>query len=93
MISRFKSTYNDIVCSPLNNLCVIKNIDDLANTVNNELMLLSDWYKANKLSLDVCKTNCIILLETKEWVIMNEYSLFPPFAEDLKKEWVISNLK
>ncbi len=45
-----------------------KNINDIANTVNNEFMLLSDWFKANKLSLHVSKTNCIIFTGNKRVV-------------------------
>ena len=33
------------------------NIVDLMNTVNTELVILSDWFKANRLSLNIQKTN------------------------------------
>ena len=36
------------------------NIYDLFNTINAELLKLSDWFRANKLSLNVKKTNYIL---------------------------------
>ena len=37
-----------------------KSLDALFATVNKELILISDWFKANKLSLNTNKTNLII---------------------------------
>jgi len=40
--------------------------DHLFQTVNNELMSASDWFKANKLSLNLNKTNYIIFRSNKK---------------------------
>ena len=37
-----------------------KSFNDLENTVNEELKNVSDWLKANKLSLNIKKTKLII---------------------------------
>ena len=37
-----------------------RNIVDIACTVNNELEKLDIWFRVNKLSLTVNKTNCIM---------------------------------
>jgi len=37
-----------------------KNIKELHATLNNELYNLTDWFRANKLSLNVSKTNCML---------------------------------
>jgi len=39
-----------------------KSIEVLEQIVNNELDLLSTWFRANKLSVDVDKTNFILFL-------------------------------
>ena len=36
------------------------NIDDVTNVVNNELKQLGLWFRVNKLSLNVNKTNCML---------------------------------
>jgi len=41
------------------------NIWDLMKSLNEELELLSSWFKSNKLSLNVKKTNYIILVERR----------------------------
>lgn len=43
-----------------------KNLNELNNIVNNELMKLTDWFKANKLSLNVNKTNYVIFTTKKK---------------------------
>ena len=43
-----------------NNFYVASNIDDVTNVVNNELKQLGLWFRANKLSLNVNKTNFIM---------------------------------
>jgi len=40
--------------------------DHLVNTVNNELAMASDWFKANKLSLNLAKTNYIVFRSNKK---------------------------
>ena len=47
-----------------------ENIFDLILNVNNELTKLSNWFKANKLSLNVKKTN-FMLFGTKQMVLNN----------------------
>ena len=42
------------------------NIDDVTNVVNNELKQLGLWFRANKLSLNVNKTNFIMLNNKKQ---------------------------
>ena len=42
-----------------------KNIVELIDTVNKELLTLTDWFRANKLSLNVSKTNYIIFQNYK----------------------------
>ena len=42
------------------------NIDDVTNVVNNELKQLGLWFRANKLSLNVNKTNFIMFNNTKQ---------------------------
>ena len=42
------------------------NIDDVTNVVNNELKQLGLWFRANKLSLNVDKTNLIIFNNKKQ---------------------------
>ena len=41
------------------------NIDDVTNVVNNELKQLGLWFRANKLSLNVNKANCIMFNNKK----------------------------
>ena len=41
-------------------LCSNRNLEKLIEDINNELNILSDWFKANKLSLNVVKTNYIL---------------------------------
>ena len=36
-------------------------LDSLTSTINNELAQLSDWFKANKVSLNSAKTNFILI--------------------------------
>ncbi len=38
-----------------------KSLDILTRTINNELAQLSDWFKANKLSLNIGKTNFVLI--------------------------------
>ncbi len=38
-----------------------KSLDILTRTINNELAQLSDWFKANKLSLSIGKTNSVLI--------------------------------
>ena len=40
-------------------LCSNRDLKHLIENINNELNILSDWFKANKLSLNVVKTNYI----------------------------------
>ena len=42
------------------------NIDDVTNVVNNELKQLDLWFRANKLSLNVNKTNFIMFNNKKQ---------------------------
>ena len=42
------------------------NIDDVTNVVNNELKQLGLWFRANKLSLNVNKTNFIMFNNKKQ---------------------------
>ena len=37
-----------------------KNLDNMTQTLNKELHLLVDWLRANKLSLNILKTNYMI---------------------------------
>ena len=43
-----------------------KNINELISIVNNELEKISDWFKANQLSLNISKTNFIIFCNSKK---------------------------
>ena len=43
----------------------ISDINNLNNAINNDLMQLDTWLKGNKLSLNVAKTNCM-LISTKQ---------------------------
>jgi hypothetical protein len=43
-----------------------KNIDELFNIINFELDKISDWFKANQLSLNISKTNFIIFCNSKK---------------------------
>ena len=42
------------------------NIDDVTNVVNNELKQLGLWFRENKLSLNVNKTNFIMFTNKKQ---------------------------
>ncbi len=52
-----------------------KNIIELFNVVNNDLNKLTDWFRANKLSLNIGKTNYIIFNNTKHMVFDNNLNL------------------
>ncbi len=41
--------------------CSSKSLEQLTDTVNTELSRLSDWFKANRLSLNIAKTNFTII--------------------------------
>lgn len=42
-----------------------KNFNDVCNTVNIDLQCLSEWFKINKLKLNVTKTQCMIIASSK----------------------------
>ena len=48
------------------NVYSASNIDDVNNVVNNELKQLGLWFRANKLSLNVNKTNFLMFNNTKQ---------------------------
>ena len=45
--------------------CSTRNIVDIACTVNNELEIVDIWFKVNKVSLNVNKTNVIMFANKK----------------------------
>lgn len=51
-----------------------KNLRDLYKYLNDDLKCLNDWFMANKLSLNVNKTNCMLFSNTRS-VINEEYKL------------------
>ena len=56
-----------------NILCSNNDLNILMNTINAELMLLSDWFKANRLSLNISKTN-YMLFGYKKYLLNNQNS-------------------
>ncbi len=42
-----------------------KNLTDLYQFMNHDLKTLTDWFEANKLSLNTGKTNCILFKRNK----------------------------
>ncbi len=40
--------------------CLGKSINEVNRVMNNKLMYLSDWFKVNKLPLNVEKANCMV---------------------------------
>jgi len=55
-------------------LCSQDNINDLIKTANTELNKLCHWFSANKLSLNLTKTN-YMLFSTKHLAINNEHTI------------------
>ena len=43
----------------------VKNIKDLIPAINNDLGIISDWFKANELSLNIEKTNYVVFTKIK----------------------------
>ena len=43
-----------------------KNLEQLVYCINRELDILADWFKANKLSLNVTKTNFILFTKRRQ---------------------------
>jgi hypothetical protein len=60
IVSCSKLLYFILFADDTNLLCSNTNIDKLIETINIELTNLSSWFKANKLSLNIKKTNYIL---------------------------------
>jgi hypothetical protein len=53
-----------------------KNLEILIKTVNDELSLLNDWFLANKLSLNIKKTNFIVFRPRQKIFDLNKIRIF-----------------
>ena len=51
------------------------NINDLNEAINNDLMKLNTWLKSNKLSLNVAKTNCMLIITEQQQQQQHSYTL------------------
>ena len=50
-----------------------KNVDNLINTVNRELIHVSNWIKANKLSINIDKTSFMLFSMLYSFVSLSRY--------------------
>ena len=48
-----------------------KNIENLIHIANTEVKKLTDWFIANRLSLNVAKTNCILFCNNHKYYYSN----------------------
>ena len=61
------------------------NVDDLFSDMNCELNKISLWFKANKLSLNLTKTNILYFIQSqREYFKKNHYP---------SRKWIILSLK
>ena len=49
-----------------------KNLDDLYNKINHDLYTVADWFRANKLTLNISKTNYVIFTKSAQERIKNK---------------------
>jgi len=54
--------------------CTSDNLDFLLQVVTRDMSILTDWFRANKLSLNLTKTNCV-LFRPKGWTINRPFNL------------------
>ena len=48
------------------------NLDDLYNKINHDLYTVADWFPANKLTLNISKTNNVIFTKSAQERIQNK---------------------
>ena len=48
------------------------NLDDLYNKINHDLYTVADWFRANKLTLNISKTNYVIFTKSAQERIKNK---------------------
>ena len=53
-----------------------KSMSDIYETMNNELKILSDWFRANKLSVNASKTNYMMFTKHTNCNIGQMYYIF-----------------
>ena len=58
--------------------------------LNQNLYIVTDWLKANKVKLNVSKTKCLVITKTKQNKLSTEMKEFPVLIEDDVIEYVNS---